>query len=646
MKARRGSSEGDFDSWLASTPAAAPLEGLVSHLTFDGEGPASKLEDLAGAPEASGNGLPRVPGKSGSAIKFDGDTGISLPGRLETDRCDPWTVDLVIRDTAANPEPVILIHRSFGTDVGFNGIELLLAGGHVEARIVRDWPGNAIGIRALRAIPQNQWARVSCTYDGSSNSDGLRLYLDGQSLETETTADAIWKSIATRGHGDGTATIGQRFRDRGFRDGEVDELRIFSRALSPLEVALLHDPAAWTAALAGPASHRSALKEAWLASADLAHREALASLRTARAAVIAMEDSIFEIPVMRETERPRPAHVLERGAYDASRTKDNEVARATFADMLIPFPENEPRNRLGLARWLTDPRHPLTARVFVNRIWANFFGEGIVETSDNFGLQGSLPSHPELLDWLARDFVSNGWDLKRLCREIVLGSTYGQDSRTRVDVAEKDPANRLLARGPSRRLSAEQIRDLALASSGLLQHRDGGPPVSPYQPGGDLWRESNSMSPAYRQSVGVDLHRRSLYSVWKRTAPLPNMLAFDSPTREVCTIRRPQTNTPLQALVLLNDIQFVEAAQALAAKVHPLPEGERLAAAFTACTSRPPTARETEILADLHAGQLEIFKASPEEAKKYLRQNGDPETAALAVVCQAILNLDASIWNR
>jgi len=303
---------------------------------------------------------------------------------------------------------------------------------------------------------------------------------------------------------------------------------------------------------------------------------------------------------------------------------------------------------------MTDPRHPLTARVFVNRVWANFFGSGIVESTDNFGLQGSLPSHPELLDWLARDFIAGGWDLKRLCREIVLSATYGQDSRPRPELKERDPANRLLARGPARRLGSEQIRDLALASSGLLRHRDGGPSVSPYQPGEDLWRESNSMSPAYRRSNGDDLHRRSLYSVWKRTAPLPNMMAFDSPTREVCSIRRPQTNTPLQALVLLNDPQFVEAARALAAKVHPLPAGERLAAAFTACASRMPTARESELLAALHDEQLALFKSKPDEAKRLLAIGDSPaardldpaEAAALTVVCQAILNLDAAIWNR
>jgi hypothetical protein len=520
--------------------------------------------------------------------------------------------------------------------------------------IVRDWPGNAIGVRTIQGVPRDQWARITWTYDGSSSSSGLRLFLDGQPMEVEVTADALVKSTAFDNHGGLPATIGQRFRDRGFNGGEIDELRIWKRQLAPLEVAALQDPAKWTAALADRAAQRAALKEAWALSTDAPFRETLVSLRNARAAVMGAENPIFEIPTMRETEVARPAHILARGAYDAPRGKDNEVGRDTFGEILIPFPKEAPRNRLGLAQWLTDPRHPLTSRVFVNRVWANFFGSGIVETSDNFGLQGSLPSHPELLDWLARDFVSHGWDLKRLCRSIALSATYGQDSRMRPELREKDPSNRLLARGPSRRLSSEQVRDLALASSGLIQQRDGGPPVSPYQPGGDLWRESNSMSPAYHRSNGPDLYRRSLYSVWKRTSPLPNMLAFDSPTREVCTIRRPQTNTPLQALVLLNDVQFLEAARALATKVQSLPAEQRLVAAFTACASRPPTEREMKLLGELHAEQLEQFKATPEDAKKYLAQGDSPagreldpvEAAALTVACSAILNLDAYVWNR
>ena len=655
LESRRRGSDPDFTAWLASIPAAPPVADLVSHLDFDGEGTATGLRDAAGAADVAGHGLPRVTGRSGAAVKLDGDTGIALPGRLEYERCDPWTVDLVIRDTVGNPAPVVLLHRSFGTDVGFNGLELLLAGGHLEARVVRDWPGSAIGVRTVGKIPQEQWARVTWTYDGSSSAAGLAIYLDGHRLETEVTADLIWKSVVVRTHGDGVATLGQRFRDRGFLGGEVDELRIFKRALVPLEVAALHEPTRWTAAAVNPAGHRMALKEAWLSAIDPAYRAALATLREARAAVVVAEEQVLEIPVMREAEQTRPAHVLARGAYDAPRGKENEVTRDVFSQILIPFPEDAPRDRSGLASWLTDPRHPLTSRVFVNRIWANFFGSGLVESADNFGLQGSLPSHPGLLDWLARDFVSNGWNLKDLCREIVLSAAYGQDSKGRPDLVQRDPSNRLLARGPARRLSSEQIRDLALSASGLLQPREsGGPPVSPYQPGGDLWRESNSMSPAYRRSDGADLYRRSLYSVWKRTTPLPNMLAFDSPTREVCTIRRPQTNTPLQALVLLNDTQFVEAARALVAKVQPLPPERRLSAAFEACTSRPPTEREARLLAEVRDGQLVIFKADPAAAEKLLALGDSPaardldpvEAAAMTVTCQAILNLDAAVWNR
>ena len=654
MERRRASSDADFEAWLAAAPREWPANDLVSHLTFDGEGAAGVLPDLAGAKEAAGNGLPRVPGRSGQAVRLDGDSGISLPGRLALDRCDPFTIDIVIRDTVAKPSPVILIHRSFGTDVGYNGLELFLAGGRIEARVVRDWPGNAVGIRTGPVVPKDAWTRITWTYDGSSSSSGLRLYLDGKPLETEITADTIWKSITPGSHGDGVATIGQRFRDRGFLGGEVDELKIYDRSLATLEVAALQDPGQWSASLADPISTRGDLREAWMSSSDLVTRELSGNLRAARAELIASEQRVFEIPVMRESPEPRPSHILARGAYDAPRSKENEVGPDTFSQILIPFPKDAPHNRLGLARWLTDPRHPLASRVFVNRVWANFFGTGIVETSDNFGLQGSLPSHPELLDWLARDFISSGWNLKRLCRGIVLSSTYGQDSRMRSDLAVSDPSNRLLARVSPRRLSSEQIRDLALSSSGLLQQRDGGPPVSPYQPGGDLWRESNTMSPAYHRSKGPDLYRRSLYSVWKRTSPLPNMLAFDSPTREVCTIRRPQTNTPLQALVLLNDTQFVEAARSLAAKVFPLPSEQRLVAAFTASTSRLPTAEEAGLLAGLHQEQLELFKADPEGAKKLLALGDNPaardhdpvEAAALTVTCQAILNLDASVWNR
>ncbi len=360
---------------------------------------------------------------------------------------------------------------------------------------------------------------------------------------------------------------------------------------------------------------------------------------------------------MEELAQPRPTYILPRGAYDAPKTDENRVHRDTFEEMLTPFPADAPRNRLGLAEWTTDPNHPLTARVFVNRLWANFFGRGLVSTPENFGRQGAAPTHPELLDWLARDFVDHGWDIKRLCREILLSSTYRQDSRLRPDLRDKDPENLLLARGPSHRLSAEEIRDVALAASGLMNPAEGGPPVSPYQPGEDLWRESNAMSPPYQQSVGKALYRRSIYSVWKRTAPLPNMSAFDAPTREVCVVSRSRTSTPLQALVLLNDVQFVEAARALAqlAGANHAQVDDQIAAAFLRFTGRRPDATEAGLLRQVYDEQRALFADGElQDAAKYV-ELGDSkpdsklapaDLAALAATCQVILNLDATIYER
>lgn len=323
----------------------------------------------------------------------------------------------------------------------------------------------------------------------------------------------------------------------------------------------------------------------------------------------------------------------------------------------MPFPKNAPRDRLGLSRWLTDSHHPLTARVFVNRMWANFFGHGLVSTPENFGQQGALPTHPELLDWLARDFVEHGWDIKRLCRSIILSATYRQDSNCDRMLREADPENRLLGRGPSHRLSAEQIRDVALAASGLLDRRVGGPPVSPYQPGGDLWREANSMSPPYLQSTGRDLYRRALYSVWKRTTPMPNMLAFDAPSREVCTVARGRTNTPLQALVLLNDVQFVEAARALAVDVTTTQSDPvaQIGEAFLRLTGRHPDVTEQNLLFGLFEEQKSLFtEKSKQNASAFLKVGESqaeakisPESlAALTVTCQAMIGLDATLFIR
>jgi len=364
---------------------------------------------------------------------------------------------------------------------------------------------------------------------------------------------------------------------------------------------------------------------------------------------------VMEISVMKELQEPRPAYVLARGRYDAAKTEEGRVTRSTPAS-LPSFSPEPPKDRLALAAWLTNPKHPLTARTAVNRFWQLLFGRAIVATPENFGTQGAEPSHPDLLDWLARDFINSRWDVKAMLKKIVLSATYRQDSKLRPELQKKDPENLLLARGPSQRLPAEMIRDTALAASGLLDEKEGGPPVSPYMPG-DLWRESNSMSPAYRQSVGTDVYRRSLYTVWKRTAPMPDMTAFDSPSREVCSVKRTSTVTPQQAFVLLNDTQFVEASRVLAERA--LKKGgsmpsERIRFAFRCLTGRPPDASELKLLEELFAEQTSIFKGEPERAEKLIAVGErkrdaslDPvELAAMTSVSQAIMNLDATIWKR
>jgi hypothetical protein len=364
----------------------------------------------------------------------------------------------------------------------------------------------------------------------------------------------------------------------------------------------------------------------------------------------ALVDPVAEIMVMKEMPRHRPTFLLKRGAYDAP---GERVEPGTPAS-LPPLESSWPRNRLGLARWLTASAHPLTARVAVNRWWQAFFGRGIVSTPEDFGSQGQLPSHPELLDWMARSLIDSGWDVKRLVRLIVTSATYRQSSEATAELLARDPDNTLLARGPRFRLPAEMIRDQALAAGGLLVESVGGPSVKPFQPPG-LWEEKSGLT--YTRDVGAGSHRRSLYSFWKRTSPPPAMLTFDATTREVCAVKRQTTATPLQALVLLNDPQFVEAARALARRA--LKEGgsagaDRITFIVRTLTGRPPDARELAILEALYRDQYDEFRGGHSDPTKLLAVGDLPvdpaldpvEWAAMTVLAQAILNHDEAVTSR
>ncbi len=367
-----------------------------------------------------------------------------------------------------------------------------------------------------------------------------------------------------------------------------------------------------------------------------------------------VEDSMPATLVMADLPKPRETFVLLRGEYD--RPDKKQKVQPDVPAVFPPLPEGAPRNRLGLAQWLVRPDHPLTARVTVNRLWQQFFGTWIVKTSEDFGSQGEVPSHPELLDWLAVEFVESGWDVKHIVRLIVTSATYRQSSAATPELVQRDPENRLLARGPRFRLDAEVIRDQALAVSGLLVRKLGGPGVKPYQPPG-IWEAvayPSSNTARYKQDHGEKLYRRSLYLFWKRTAPPPNMVAFDAPSRESCTARRPRTNTPLQALVTLNDPTFVEAARALAQRVLKETSGtldDRLVWAFRTVTARRPKPQELAVLRRAYQDHLAHYRRHPEQAKKLLQVGESPrdesldvaEHAAWTMIGNLLLNLSETL---
>ena len=634
-----------FEAWRKTAAAplgeagdsstARPLElpGRVALLDFE--------NDKKGANRS-------VPGKVGKAVELTGDDGIGLEvGNFR--RCEPFSVTLWMK-TPDEKERAVVFHRSKAwTDAGSRGYQLLIENGRLSASLIHFWPGNAIRVRTREKLPTNVWRHVAIVYDGSSRADGLRLYVDGQPADCEVVRDNLTKNI-TGGGGD-NITIGQRSRDRGFAGGLVDEFQVFDRRLSALEVAQLHDGNSLIASLRGAAGsltkdRSEALYAHYLATADAAYLAQLESLKQARQRRGEVGDGIPEIMAMRERPlTPRQTYVLQRGSY----TAPGEPVAPNTPVSLPAFPDGVPKNRLGLARWLTAPNHPLAARVAVNRFWQTSFGRGLAHTPEDFGRQGQAPTHPELLDWLAHDFVAHGWDVKRLLKKMVMSATYRQSSTVSPELLARDPENLLLARAPSYRLPAEMLRDNVLAVSGLLVDRFGGAPVRPYE-------VEASFKPAKRDK-GAGLYRRSVYTYWKRTAPAPVMMTLDASKRDVCRMRRERTSTPLQALVLMNDPQFVEAARALAQRSirrHDVDDDAVIEDLFRILTGRRPDANERAALRELYDGQFRAFESDIEAAKRYLAIGDaavDPEIstarlAAVAIVANTLMNFDECVMKR
>lgn len=637
-----------FDAWLAERPTEPLSPGRIAYFPFDevAEGKFKNL-DVPETPATSSAANQLVAGKLGRAVRLTGDDGI-VTKISDFTRQEPFTVALWIQTPDRKERAVVWRRGRSWTDGGSRGYQLLLEEGCLSASLINFWPGNAIRVKTRVPLPVEEWHHVAITYDGSSSAGGLTIFVDGVRQPVEVVRDNLTKSI--QGEGGDHLVLGQRNRDRGFAGGLVDELQVFTRQLTPLEIAQLFDGQSLRLLLGRSTNQlsvpeRESLFQYYLSTVDPDYRHQLAELKTNRQQKNEIDNSTEEIMVMRELNKRRQTYVLKRGMYDAP---TDPVDPGTPA-VLNRFPTGEPRNRLGLARWLTDPKNPLTARVAVNQFWQLFFGTGLVRTTEDFGSQGELPSHPKLLDWLAKDFMDSGWDVKHLLKQIVMSSTYRQSSRVTNEQMVADPENRMLARGPSYRLPAEMIRDNYLAVSGLLVNRIGGPPVRPYE-------VAVSFKPVDREK-GDALYRRSMYTYWKRTGPAPVMMTLDASKRDVCVVKREKTSTPLQALVLLNDPQLVEAARILGQRMVGQSGGDAsrlVEEMFLLLTSRQPEPREREILFRTYQEQLAYFQEFPDRAKLFLKTGEAPfredldvvQLAAAGVLAEMLLNYDACIMKR
>lgn len=640
---------GAFVQWLSMRPEHVEIPGELGFFGFETVEDRKLFNCAAPDQPATLKGDNQlVEGRCGNGVLFTGDDAVDLPfGNFH--RHEPFTVSLWLK-SPDEKERAVVFHRSLAwTDAASRGYELLIMNGRLRWSLIHFWPGNAISIEADETLPVDEWVHVAVSSDGSSRAGGLRLFVNGRPAATTVLKDKLTKEIADKGDGK-HIRLGERKRDRGFTGGLIDEFRVFNRELSPLEVAATFDLPSATAVLRRPVDQltdadRELLTDFYLATVDEEWRQHLADLTAARAEQTEAAEKIRELMVMRELPEPKPAYVLFRGEYDQRRDEVTADAPA----VLGALPANAPKNRLGLARWLTDRDHPLMARVTVNRIWQSLFGIGLVKTTEDFGSQGSPPAYPELLDWLALEFIDSGWDTKALLKTIVMSRTYRQRSITDTRTMQDDPENLWLARGPRFRLSAEMIRDNVLASAGLLKRKIGGRPVFPYE-------MSESFKP-HAPSKGNGLYRRSLYTQWRRTGPPPAMLAFNAPRRAVCTAKRERTDSPLQPLILLNGVQYVEAARVLGETLHQETGGDVAAMidrGFVRCLSRRPDEREVQILTALYQEQLESFQKQPDALEELLTIGAAPRTAeippaeaaAALVLAQALLNHDEAVVKR
>jgi len=621
-------------------------DGLEARYALDGSiageipnGPAGKKPE----PRVKDGQARFAAGPQGQAVSLDGKSYIEAGDVANFGFYDKFTLAAWVRP-AASDGAILARSRDAAEPAGYS---LLLKNGKVQVNLAVRWLDDALRVETAQPIALDRWHQITATYDGSRVADGVKVWVDGEPQKLNYLLDELNQDFSSKEPLRIGAGGGPEYRFRG----EIADVHLYRRVLTPAESAVMATAAPIDEIARKAPGQRlpaESNKLAWCfidTAAPKQIQETHLRLRTLRHAREKLVASFPTVMVMQERPVPRETHVLIRGAYD----KPGEKVTPGLPAVLPPLPPGAPNNRLGFARWLVDPSNPLTARVTVNRFWQSYFGTGLVKTVEDFGSQGEWPSHPELLDWLATEFVRSGWNVKAMQKLIVTSATYRQSSRIRPDLLQKDPDNRLLARGPRFRLPAEAIRDQALAISGLLVERVGGPSVKPYQPAG-LWKELSG-GDDYKQGTGPDLYRRSLYTFWKRTVPPPAMMNFDAAGREMCIVRETRTNTPLQALNLMNDVTFVEAARVLAERM--MKEGgsnpaERIAYGFRLATAHAPDARRSRVLLESFRHYLNTYRENSKAAVELISTGESPcpdeldraELAAYTTVASLILNLD------
>jgi mono/diheme cytochrome c family protein len=654
-ESRKAAARADFSRWLAGSPSLSTkptTDALSAHLALS-EGKGAQLTVNIGGETtaAAAPGAAWVDGHvADKALSLKSTSDIAVPNIGDFENNQSFTVAAWVKVPAGNTGGAVVARMDESND--FRGWDLWLEGNKVGTHIIHKWPGDAVKVVSREALTPNVWHHVAISYNGGLKKEGIKVYIDGAEKATDPQADALKGSIRTST----PFKIGRRSGSAAIPGLAVQDIRLYTRVLAPAEVANLRAMRSAYLISLGPEKLKPAqtdeLFTTWLEGEDEIYRDLRAKLAALEGEEAVIRGRGTTAHVASEKETPPEAYILFRGDYDKRRDK---VGAATPAS-LPPMPADLPKNRLGFAKWLLLPEHPLTARVTVNRFWQELFGNGLVKSAGDFGIMGELPSHPELLDWLAVEFRENGWDIKKFFRLLVTSSTYRQAAVLTPEKKAKDPANRLLSRGPRYRMDGEMVRDYALAASGLLVKKIGGPSVKPYQPDG-VWEAVamiGSNTRDYRRDTGENLYRRSMYTFWKRAAPPASMEIFNAPNRETCVVKRERTNTPLQALVTLNDVQFVEAARNLAERA--IKEGgpstsRQIDYIARRLLARPLKPAEAAIVARSLAELQSHFNGRTQEAQQlisYGESKADPALkpealAAMTMLVNQMMNLDEVI---